>query len=141
MTSVWAFIEYVESARSPGHTTDWKSSEFISLVDFPRLLGCKDYGFFEAIAGVRTKREFAPLYPPRGCPCDLGVGLSRHLSRYFALEEITGWLLLSEIYRALDYAGRQVNELSFEIRMVLEMMAFLVSNLGEGNVRLVFVLE
>src|SRR5688500_9104408 len=55
----------------------------------------KEYDFFAAIAGVRSRFEKAPLIPPRGVPAHLSWPALQYFEH--RAEGVAGWLHLSEI--------------------------------------------
>lgn len=99
----------------------------------------KEYDFFAAIAGVRSRFNMPPLIPPRGVPAHLSYPALRYFE-YFA-DDVAGWLHLSEIEQCIRHIGAQPFYMDFEIEVALELMGGLVERLSDPHVRLVFNIE
>jgi hypothetical protein len=99
----------------------------------------KEYDFFAAVSGVRSRFSKPPLIPPRGVPSDL----SWPAQEYFRTrgDSLAGWLHLSEIERCIRHMEVQPFYTGFEIDVALELMARLVGRLSDPHVRLVFNVE
>ena len=99
----------------------------------------KEYDFFAAIAGVRSRFNKPPLIPPRGVPAHLSSP-ARWCFEEFGYE-IGGWLHLSEIEQAVRHIGADSFYMGFELQTALELMGRLVARLSDPHVRLVFAIE
>jgi len=98
----------------------------------------KEYDFFAAIAGVRSRFNKPPLIPLRGVPAHLSSP-GRWCFEEFGYE-IAGWLHLSEIEQAIR-RGADPLLMGFELETALELMGRLVARLSDPHVRLVFAIE
>ena len=99
----------------------------------------KEYDFFAAIAGVRSRFNKLPLIPPRGVPARLSSPARRYFEDFG--NDVAGWLHLSEIQRCISHVGVEPFFTDFEIEIGLELMGRLVARLSDAHVRLVFNIE
>ena len=99
----------------------------------------KEYDFFAAIAGVRSRFDKPPLIPPRGVPANLSAAANWYF-RDFG-DEVAGWLHLSEIERCISHIGADPFYMDIDIEIALELMKRLVERFSDPHVRLVFNIE
>ena len=99
----------------------------------------KEYDFFAAIAGVRSRFGRPPLILPRGMPLNLSWPARRYFGDFGA--ELAGWLHLSEIEQCVQHVTNGPFHTGFEIESALEFMRLLVAKLTDPHVRLVFSIE
>lgn len=99
----------------------------------------KEYDFFAAIAGVRSRFKKQPLIRPRGVPAHLSGPARRYFEDFGG--EVAGWLHLSEIERCVSHLGADPFYTDFEIEIALDLMRGLVAKFGDRHVRLVFNIE
>jgi hypothetical protein len=85
----------------------------------------KEYDFFAAIAGVRSRFNKPPLILPRGVPAHLSWPAQRYFEDFGG--GIAGWLHLSEIEQAVGHIGVHPFYMGFEIETALELMRWLVA--------------
>ena len=99
----------------------------------------KEYDFFAAIAGVRSRFSKPALVPLRGSP----MNRSRAANDYFGTHDdhLAGWLHLSEIDRCIADVPDGTFSTGFELDVALGLMRTLVPKLGDSHVRLVFNIE
>ena len=99
----------------------------------------KEYDFFAAIAGVRSRFSRSRLIAPRGLP----ESLSSPALRYFEDNgtECAGWLHQSEIDRCIRHMEADPFYTDFELDVAMDLMRTLVAKLGDAHVRLVFNIE
>ena len=100
----------------------------------------KEYDFFAAIAGVRSRFNKLPLIPPRGLPTHVSWSARLHFEG-FDDDGVAGWLHLSEIERAIEHMGVDRRLFGFELEVGLELMTSLVQQLADPHVRMVFEIE
>ncbi len=145
-TTIHAIIEY---ERSRLYKTDnllppfsGSTDSVIDLSDFTDLSHGKDYRFFGAISGIRNETGIEPLFPLRGRAPNINTQTFRSLDKYFDPDgPDVGWLYLREINEALPHQGWTRDDLSLAVNLVLNMMEFLESKLGNDTTRLVFGIE
>ncbi len=97
----------------------------------------KEYDFFAAIAGVRSRFNKQPLILPRGVPSNLSWAAQRYFEDY-GDEGAAGWLHLSEIDLCVEHMGPEPLYFGFEVKVAMEVMRLLVNRLNDAHVRLVF---
>src|SRR5262245_18812885 len=136
--NIFALIEYDESllyAATPDPPFSTAVEE-IDLTRFPGLYAGKDYAFFAAISGFCNDKALPPLYALRGLPLNVSPGARRCIEKYFDPHyPVIGWLTWGEINAALAHMGVAQEELSLEVNLVLQMMAYLEKQLGKDRVR------
>ncbi len=139
-TDVYFFIEYDRNHPLPNDANceNYVVYDVIDFTDYYALVGGKGYEAFAAIAGVRNSSNIPPLYKPRGCPPGLSDQIRKFRNNCVDERDVQGWLYLSEIKRALEYKNITHNDLSLAMNVMLNSAEFLVSNLGDENVRIVF---
>lgn len=139
-----AFIEFDDSSERNEDSMEPFSAPdhgVIPLTEYTALAMGKDYDFIGAISGVRAPRG-EPLFPTRGLPRHLSPQVDEAIRGLFDPEtEKVGWLTLREIHSALEHMGIAYDQLSLAVQVVLRMMQFFETKLGEGRVRLVFGVE
>ena len=96
----------------------------------------KEYDFFAAVAGVRSRFDRPSLFPLRGVPANLS-GPAHMLFDYFG-PTTAGWLHPSEIERAVAHITDGRFHIGEELRYGLEVMRSMVARFGDAHVRLVF---
>ncbi len=99
----------------------------------------KEYDFFAAIAGVRSRFERSPLISLCGVPSNLSWPAQCYFKDFG--EEVTGWLHLSEIEACIRHMEAPDFAVDFELEIALSLMRTLVSKLSDPHVRLVFDIE
>jgi hypothetical protein len=98
----------------------------------------KEYDFFAAVAGVRSRFGKPALIHPRGIPPHLSMPADDNF-RHGA--ELAGWLTLSEIDRCIQHVTDGTFQVGFELNVALGLMRSLVDRLTDPHVRLVFDIE
>ena len=96
----------------------------------------KEYDFFAAIAGVRSRFNKPPLIAPRGVPSNLSWAAHRYFED--CGHDAAGWLHLSEINLCIQHMGPEPLCFGFEVEVALDVMRLLVNRLNDAHVRLVF---
>ena len=145
-TDMTAFIEY---DKNEYYHNEWPGNypikpPFTSDIDSVSeeeglFTGSKDYLFFNAIAGIRSKDEKKPLIEPRGLPEKKSVRLSIAIdNNVFSDLFGIGWLTLEEIEQSLLFQQVDKEELSFETHTILNIMNDLEKRCGKNRVRLIF---
>lgn len=99
----------------------------------------KEYDFFAAIAGVRSRFDKSPLIRPRGVPPEIGGPARLYFGHRGA--ECAGWLHLSEIDQCIRHVSTGSFCTGFELDVALEFMRSLAARLTDPHVRLVFDIE
>lgn len=99
----------------------------------------KEYDFFAAISGARSRFTKAPLIKARGVP----PNLSYPAYRYFQDrgDELAGWLHLSEIDQCIRHVSEGTFYTDFGLDVMLDFMRRFATTLGDQHVRLVFNIE
>jgi hypothetical protein len=96
----------------------------------------KEYDFFAAIAGARSRFNKPPLIPRRGVPGHLSWPARRYFEDFG--DGCAGWLHLSEIDACIRHMSDGSFSTHFEIDVALDVMRMLVAKLTDPHVRLVF---
>ena len=133
---------YPERAAEPPFSRP--NENCISLDCFAGLDQAKDYRFFAAISGIRSREDDpAPLFPMRGGP---PLNASDETKRQ--ISEIIGennprlrWLSYTEIERALAHMGVHREGLELTTNLVLDLMHSIETRLGESRSRLIFYID
>ena len=99
----------------------------------------KEYDFFAAIAGVRSRFDKPALIRPRGVPTRLSYPAEQYFRDFGSA--VSGWLHLSEIKQCIANISVQDFYTDFEIDIALDLMSRLVERLTDPHVRLVFNIE
>jgi hypothetical protein len=99
----------------------------------------KEYDFFAAISGVRSRFNRPPLIPPRGMPARLSSPARWYFQDFG--DDVAGWLHLSEIERCISHIGASPFYMDIDIEIALELMGRLVARFSDPHVRLVFNIE
>lgn len=99
----------------------------------------KEYDFFAAISGARSRFDKPPLIKARGVPAHLSGPAERHFE-YFG-DGLSGWLHLSEIDRCVAHVSDGTFLTDFELDAAVGLMRTLVAKLTDAHVRLVFNIE
>lgn len=147
-TTIEAWIEYdddalyyPERAAEPpfSHPRDF----CIPLVDFIDFHQAKDYRFFAALSGIRSRSgDPAPLFSMRGVlPPNVSGQAERAVKKMAGTPNpILGWLTYPEIELALAHASQSRDQLEFETNIVLDLMESIEKRLGKGHSRLIFLI-
>ncbi len=98
----------------------------------------KEYDFFAAVAGVRSRFGKPALIQPRGIPPHLSLAATDNFRHGAAL---AGWLTLSEIDRCIQHMSDGAFCIGFELEVALDVMRSVVVRLTEPHVRLMFDIE
>ena len=98
----------------------------------------KEYDFFAAVAGARSRFGKPVLIQPRGLPPHLSMPAADTITRG---AELAGWLTLSEIDRCIQHVSDGTFWIGFELEIALGLMRSLSDRLTEPHVRLVFNIE
>ncbi len=139
-TDIQGFLEYDDPncAREPFIR---KTGRVIPLNEYVELRGGKDYRFFAAISGFRSRDGESPLFQLRGLPSPVSDQVYEGLFSYHPTEQIS-WLSASEIHLALAHLDIRREELSVAALLVIGLMDYLSGRLGSPErVRFVFGIE
>ena len=147
-TTMEAWIEYDDDARYwPERAAEPPFSHprdfCIPLVDFIDFHQAKDYRFFAALSGIRSREgDPAPLFPMRGVlPPNVSAQAERAVMEMAGVPNpILGWLTYPEIEVALAHAKLSRDQLEFTTNLVLDFMQSIEKRLGEGHYRLIFLI-
>jgi hypothetical protein len=115
----------------PPFTNGWSTWDLTN----DRIMGCKDYDFYAAIAGIRNRFGKAPLIQPRGLPPHDQVDRIARLSRGYSG---VSWLTLSEIEAAMCHMGIEESKRAEQVQRLLEVIRAMERRIGRDRVRLVF---
>jgi hypothetical protein len=99
----------------------------------------KEYDFFAAIAGVRSRFNKTSLIYPRGIPGNLSIPASHYFDQYGRTDP-AGWLSLSEIEASMKHLEAPLF-LGPEVEIIMQFMRMLVGKFGDEHVRLVFRID
>lgn len=99
----------------------------------------KEYDFFAAISGARSRFQKEPLIAARGVPAHLS-GPARELFGNTG-GALAGWLHLSEIDACVRHISVEPLEFGVEVEIAMEIMKMLVGRFGDLHVRMVFNIE
>ena len=133
-TTIDAWIEYDELGDPPFS----EQPEAIPLDVWYDLRSAKDYRVYAALSGARNGTGIQPLYPLRGLPINPSWQAAECLGKNNTL---ASWLHPSEVFQALGHHHVSENEISLEMRCVLQILRFLESQIEDRRVRFVFEIE
>ena len=148
-SAIDAWIEYDDDVQYyPERAAEPPFSSYcdncIPLDWFIQFSNAKDYRFFAAISGIRSRQDDPPpLFPLRG-----GLPPNASEQTNSAVSEIIGednprlsWLSYAEIEQALAHMGVQREKLDLTTNLVLDLMESIDKRLGEGRSRLIFYID
>ena len=116
----------------------------ISLSGFRRFHAAKDYRFFAAVSGIRSRKDSpAPLFPMRGgLPPNASEQIRREVSEIIGEDNPSlSWLSYAEIEMALTHAKLSRDQLDLTTNLVLDLMQSIEWRLGTGRSRLIFYID
>jgi hypothetical protein len=127
-----AFVEY-------GHEAGPETrSGAIDLTKFLEFRAIQNPDLLLALTG-RFKDRIAPFdVPERHLPPDACLSVQHFLHDYEEDGEYVSWVYYDELVSRLAQVNKHGYELPLEIRIVLNMMAFIDENLGFRSCRLVY---
>ncbi len=144
-----AWIEYDDDARYyPERAAEppfsYSRDSCIPLVDFVAFHQAKDYRFFSALSGIRSRAgDPDPLFSMRGVlpPNVSGQAEQAVMEMAGAPNPILGWLTFPEIEMALSHAKLSRDQLELTTNLVLDLMESIEKQLGKGRSRLIFYID
>ena len=99
----------------------------------------KEYDFFAAISGARSRFHKPNLIKARGIPSNLSYPAVRYFDDHG--DDLAGWLHPSEIDRCIRHVSGGTFYTDFDLDVMLEFMRRLTARLSDPHVRLVFNIE
>ena len=140
-TTIEARIEYDDDAlyypeRAAEPPFSYPRDFCIPLTDFHDFHQAKDYRFFAALSGIRSRAgDSAPLSPMRGVlPPNVSGQAERAVVKMAGVPNpILGWLTYPEIELALAHAKLSRDQLELTTNLVLDLMESIEKRLGKGH--------